>query len=768
VRPIAVLGVLLAIAASSSSALASATSRLRGGGDSILDDVGRDWQPTTCPPDVVGLNLPEKCFSDAQSDAEIQIYAMEVPPGIRARDFVELLARSQPGTAFPIDGLPTAHAYEVDVGTGSRTLLLVVPGRKHVFSIWLTDADQVRPDPVPFLVELGGRQQAREGVSRRSARATPAERELEKMLVSAPPGLGLEEIPLSTVPTGLKGLRAIARSDRIIDVLKERQTTRVRAFVAPTVFAVVELDRMPFDEFAAVGLGTVLRRGDRSALPGLGRVPGAVAVRPAPDQVMVVFRRGPYLVTIGSNSDEAALYFARRQAARLPAGDSGPYFFPSTARAIATVVALTTGLCLVVVGLSRVRAHRFRLRTVASGEAADGRAESESSAIRPDAHADDVSMDARHLRRMGVSLIAVQIVAVNLLVLGICALLDVFRGLSPWVAIGLLVVGLGGGLWFTNWQRRRELEAIGPETGGWRPSVPAPAGALIGAVAVALLISGMALLAYAAADLAFGSSLRTLERAASLHIDPGQLSGALLVVGLLLIAIGGVAFRFARMRARAHAEELRQQDRRPAILYLRSFEDDQLSVATVLSARRPFFELFRVRGTDPFEETITWELAPYGPVIAVGRPGRSLASLGAAREYLPQDRWQEDVAELMHDSRAIVMTIGATEGLRWEVQRVAAQQYVGKTIFVVPPLDEATLRQRWHFTADALHGAGVDAPPLPDDVANVLTAVLVPSATWRVTVADTRDEATYRAAIDRSVRWLTDSTSVESSTSAPG
>ena len=123
-----------------------------------------------------------------------------------------MLSRAQPGTPFPIDGLPTGHAYEVDVGTGSRTLLLVVPGREHIFSIWLTDADQIRPDPVPFLVEVGHRQQAEEGVSPRSAPATPAERELEKLLVTAPPGLGLEEIPLSTVPTGLKGLRAIARA----------------------------------------------------------------------------------------------------------------------------------------------------------------------------------------------------------------------------------------------------------------------------------------------------------------------------------------------------------------------------------------------------------------------------------------------------------------------------------------------------------------------------------------------------------------------------
>jgi hypothetical protein len=352
----------------------------------------------------------------------------------------------------------------------------------------------------------------------------------------------------------------------------------------------------------------------------------------------------------------------------------------------------------------------------------------------------------------------VQIVAVNLMVIGVCALLDVFEGLSSWIALGMVGLGLVLGVWFTHWQRRRELEAIGPETGGWRPSVPAPTGALIGAVAVALLIAGLALLAFGLADLAFGSSLRTLERAASLDIDPDQLSTALLVLGLLLIAIGGLAFRYARMLARAHADELRQRDHRPPILYLRSFEDDRLSVATVLSARRPFFELFRVRGTDPFEETLTWELAPYGPVIAVGRPGRSLASLGAAREHLPDDRWQAEVGDFMRDSRAIVMTIGATDGLRWEVEQVAAAQHVTKTIFVFPPLEADDLRNRWEFTGAALRDAGVDVPPLPTAVAGALTAVLDSTRTWRITTSGTRDEATYRAAIDRSVPLLTDAT----------
>jgi hypothetical protein len=734
-RPIALLGVASAVALSSSLALASS--------NAVLDDVGPGWNRVACSASPLVTSPSATCFADA-GGAQIQIEAMDVPPGIRAREFVRALGATPLGTPLAIDGLPAARAYDVDLGDGSRTLLLNVPGREEVFSIWLTGAERIRPDPVQFLVDVGRHQQTRAGGSDTPARGhgAPTDRELERLIVSAPPRTGLQEVSLPTVQTGLERLRKIARTDRVVDLLKERQKTIVRAFASPTVIVVVELDRLPFDDFASIGLGTFVRRPDRSELPGLERVADAVAARPTPEQVMVMFRRGPYLVTIGTNSDAAALYFARRQAARLPPGDSGPSYFPSTTRAVATVIALTTGVCLAVVGVGRARARRFRRRSrTGTGDSAA---------------ADDVSGDARRLRRMGLTLIAVQVVAVDLMVLGICALLKVFRGLSPLVALGMLGLGLAVGVWFTHRQRRRELEAIGPETVGWRPSVPAPTGALLGALAIALLIAGTALLAYGAADLAFGSSLRTLERASSWHIDPDQLSRVLLVVGLVLVALGGLAFRLARMLGRAHAVELRQRDQRPPILYLRSFEDDQLAVATVLSARRPFFEMLRVRGTDPFEEAITWELAPYGPVIAVGRPGRSLASLGAAREHLADDGWQQDVAQLMGDCRAIVMTIGATDGLRWEVQRVAAEQHASKTIFVFPPLDGESLRERWRFTADALHVAGVDAPSLPDDAASVLTAVLDPVSTWRTTVAGVRDEATYRVAIDRSMPWLAD------------
>jgi hypothetical protein len=142
-------------------------------------------------------------------------------------------------------------------------------------------------------------------------------------------------------------------------------------------------------------------------------------------------------------------------------------------------------------------------------------------------------------------------------------------------------------------------------------------------------------------------------------------------------------------------------------------------------------------------------------VVAVGRPGRSLASLGAAREYLPDDRWREDVAERMAAACAIVMTIGETDGLRWEIEQVAAAEFIGRTIFVFPPTNGPALRDRWSFTSAALDVAGITPPPLPGDAGAIFTAVFDPPGSWWVTVADVRDEATYRAALDRSMERLT-------------
>jgi hypothetical protein len=60
-------------------------------------------------------------------------------------------------------------------------------------------------------------------------------------------------------------------------------------------------------------------------------------------------------------------------------------------------------------------------------------------------------------------------------------------------------------------------------------------------------------------------------------------------------------------------------------------------------------------------------LGRYGPVIAVGRPREWTPELGAARFYVDDAHWQEQVSDLMAEARAVVFWAGSSAGLLWEL-----------------------------------------------------------------------------------------------------
>ena len=187
------------------------------------------------------------------------------------------------------------------------------------------------------------------------------------------------------------------------------------------------------------------------------------------------------------------------------------------------------------------------------------------------------------------------------------------------------------------------------------------------------------------------------------------------------------------------------------MLYLRSFADDSVPLPIIASARRPLFELFSVRGADPFEECVAWELDSYGPVVAVGRPGGRLASLGAAREHLSNDTWHDEIESRMRDAGWIALAPGDTDGLAWELEAIVSGGHLDKTIFVFPPLAPTELDRRWAHTSRVLRAAGATVDELPAPCGVVHTLQIDGDDAMRVTWAFTRDEATYRTAVDRSL-----------------
>ena len=143
---------------------------------------------------------------------------------------------------------------------------------------------------------------------------------------------------------------------------------------------------------------------------------------------------------------------------------------------------------------------------------------------------------------------------------------------------------------------------------------------------------------------------------------------ALSLVATVLIIVAWRLWRRSRQYGALGADEAMARDPRPPVLYLRSFADDG---ASMIEASR--WSLIR-RGTrlaapvTP-EQEIAEFLARIGPVVAIGKPGEPLPELGAARLYVSDEQWQDKVLELMRQAALVVVRLGASPGLLWEIER---------------------------------------------------------------------------------------------------
>jgi nitrate reductase NapE component len=134
--------------------------------------------------------------------------------------------------------------------------------------------------------------------------------------------------------------------------------------------------------------------------------------------------------------------------------------------------------------------------------------------------------------------------------------------------------------------------------------------------------------------------------------------------------------RGRRFRAR-DARSLFQLPGEQPVLLLRSFDDDELVDP------RPVTFLQR-----RYEENLSRALGQLGPVIAVGRPGDSLGFAGAARFYVSQDNWQAAIRYLMGHTAAVVLIVGRTEGLWWEIDTALECVSRERLLFLFPAVDQ--------------------------------------------------------------------------------
>jgi hypothetical protein len=179
-------------------------------------------------------------------------------------------------------------------------------------------------------------------------------------------------------------------------------------------------------------------------------------------------------------------------------------------------------------------------------------------------------------------------------------------------------------------------------------------------------------------------------------VKESDASPLLLGISLLSLAVsyamlkGGSHLRIAGQRLRQPTGAMVLATGVPFILLLRSFVTD--------SARHPDQSLMSraVRGIKllarfadavvgpPLEAPLVTALAEFHPVVAVGRPGEWLPTLGASRLYLGPDEWQQEVERLIVDATFIVLIAGGTQGLLWELQTTLHAGALPKVLIYVP------------------------------------------------------------------------------------
>lgn len=137
------------------------------------------------------------------------------------------------------------------------------------------------------------------------------------------------------------------------------------------------------------------------------------------------------------------------------------------------------------------------------------------------------------------------------------------------------------------------------------------------------------------------------------------------------------------------AYDVIKNDRRPPVVFLRSFKDDEQFASN--TSRGIYFDDRRT-----FEENLVHELKRYGPVVAIGDPSDTTPPLGAARSYVADSDWKETAEELIRSSQFLIIMLGDTGGIEWELSTVLALRAWSRTIIVFPPVNEEELQLRWN------------------------------------------------------------------------
>ena len=166
-----------------------------------------------------------------------------------------------------------------------------------------------------------------------------------------------------------------------------------------------------------------------------------------------------------------------------------------------------------------------------------------------------------------------------------------------------------------------------------------------------------------------------------MNVKPA-LQRVMLAVGIPVVALGVGYGMWVRSRRRLPPDvrNFLALDGRPPVLYLRAFRQDETALG--------------FRGLHTREEHLVRGLSRVGPTVAVGRPEENTTPLGATRLYISDDDWQPVVTSLLGLASLVVLAVGRSPGIQWELEtavRVVTPERL--LLLVTPDTDIKMLRQ---------------------------------------------------------------------------
>jgi hypothetical protein len=137
-----------------------------------------------------------------------------------------------------------------------------------------------------------------------------------------------------------------------------------------------------------------------------------------------------------------------------------------------------------------------------------------------------------------------------------------------------------------------------------------------------------------------------------------------LFLSIIVTGIGAFLIYRAKQYRALEVSDFNINAATPHVLYLRAFESD----SNIEKYTSSFASSKNIGMLVTEEEQLNKALQPFGPLVAIGKPGESLPEPGAARMYVAEN-WKSIVETRMKTATIVIIRAGGNgDGILWEIK----------------------------------------------------------------------------------------------------